>query len=1008
MKIEHLERLSFKEEEKDINHLKITLGSVEFYKSKIDYGKSSQVTTPDLRYYWDGSRFGLHVSDFDYSGTGLSVLEGIEAQILEKLEVLYFCRTKIDVLNIKEFFFRNLSYINFSENFRLTSLHFYIPENLKEFYVSNCPKLNDLQITISKSNLEKIDISNCSILHFPTEKFETLEYLNIQNNQIADINISQLNKLKYFFAKGNSKLNISWPKIWIHDKLEILGLDGSNEFISKDILEIAKSFSDNELQEKLKAYLNFEQKHGDELVPINRHQIILLGNTTAGKTELKHRLFKEIRTTHDSTHGVQYFFKIIDDIEVMGYDFGGQDYYHALHLPFFDKTSHYILVWGNREEKIWGNYDSFYGKREKREDEILVENLMYPIEYWLKTIDMDSPEKKWRNFPGESKRRIRKEVEFHSKLQHAKANSLDISKEEIEMEIYKPDESVPVVDIIQNVRDKTDELFLNVKSLKFQSQAHARLQDILSFNFLNQEVGSWLRNKIKSGKQTQKNQIVKSVKEFGEHIYNQNTVIIDKITLIEKIKKSKIQSTVENIDVIINSLINNYYLIYPGKDIPELEDYYIVNIQKFTEYLYQVLSIELATNEKNQGYFTKNEAFERILNKDPKIKKYVLEFLRKSEVIFEIEDPEKENLKYVAPSYLPIPKEKIEKLFIESFELPDCEFEFQSFFHPNIILQIVKYYKEKELLVKDDEKLEYLLWKNCVIIYNNNKESKHYLKLELLLPNIDFPDRTPKFTISRSSSGFIENDQFSDVFKEIKNLLSQYRPRIKVKTPYGKYISYDDVKIVISEGLDKRSQFVYSAGVLYPKYDFRHFLGDELNAPIKIFIAYSKFDDAFRLELRDHLYPGIAEGKFIVFDDREMEMGEKWNARLKKELEQCDIFIVLISVKTLGTPYVMNVEIPEAVKRMRNGNLKIIPILVSECDWTKTDLSELNIYDKALPISGKNDNFDLSKEISVNSRAAKWKEIVKQIENNIPNGFNPSNSLTSSDEPISGADKAND
>ena len=105
MKIEHLERLSFKEEEKDINHLKITLGSVEFYKSKIDYGKSSQVTTPDLRYYWDGSRFGLHVSDFDYSGTGLSVLEGIEAQILEKLEVLYFCRTKIDVLNIKEFFF---------------------------------------------------------------------------------------------------------------------------------------------------------------------------------------------------------------------------------------------------------------------------------------------------------------------------------------------------------------------------------------------------------------------------------------------------------------------------------------------------------------------------------------------------------------------------------------------------------------------------------------------------------------------------------------------------------------------------------------------------------------------------------------------------------------------------------------------------------------------------------------------------------------------------------------
>lgn len=991
----------------NIEELKTSRGIVEFYeKYEKDYGKFSKITTPDLRYFWDESRFGLHVSDSNFDSKDLIKFLSQIPEIVSNTNLVYLGRTDLQTFTKLPCDFSKLEYLYLSENANLNYIEISNFPSLINFYAANCPTLYKVVLTGDFKYLKSIDLSFCVLEEFNFKNLNFLENLNLSNNKIQELKIDSLSNLKYLFALGNPQLKILWSNIWTLEKLKILGLNDSNELISKDILEIAKNSSDNELQERLKAYLNFEQKHEDELVPVNRHQIILLGNTTAGKTELKHRLIEEIRTTHDSTHGVQYFFKIIDGIEVMGYDFGGQDYYHALHLPFFDKTSHYILVWGNREEKIWGNYDSFYGKREKREDEILVENLMYPIEYWLKTIDMDSPEKKWRNSPGEYKRRIRKEVEFHSKLQHAKANSLDISKEEIE--IYKPDESVPVVDIIQNVRDKTDELFLNVKSLKFQSQAHARLQDILSFNFLNQEVGSWLRNKIKSGKQTQKNQIVKSVKEFGEHIYNQNTVIIDKITLIEKIKKSKIQSTVENIDVIINSLINNYYLIYPGKDIPELEDYYIVNIQKFTEYLYQVLSIELATNEKNQGYFTKNEAFERILNKDPKIKKYVLEFLRKSEVIFEIEDPEKENLKYVAPSYLPIPKEKIEKLFIESFELPDCEFEFQSFFHPNIILQIVKYYKEKGLLVKDDEKLEYLLWKNCVIIYNNNKESKHYLKLELLLPNIEFPHRTPKFTISRSSSGFIENDQFSEVFKEIKNLLSQYRPRIKVKTLYGKYISYDDVKKVISEGPDKRSQFVYSAGVLYPKYDFRHFLGDELNAPIKIFIAYSKFDDAFRLELRDHLYPGIAEGKFIVFDDREMEMGEKWNARLKKELEQCDIFIVLISVKTLGTPYVMNVEIPEAVKRMKNGNLKIIPILVSECDWTKTDLSELNIYDKALPISGKNDNFDLSKEISVNSRAAKWKEIVKQIENNIPNGFNPSNSPTSSDEPISGADKAND
>ena len=320
------------------------------------------------------------------------------------------------------------------------------------------------------------------------------------------------------------------------------------------------------------------------------------------------------------------------------------------------------------------------------------------------------------------------------------------------------------------------------------------------------------------------------------------------------------------------------------------------------------------------------------------------------------------------------------------------------------MLQIIKEYQNKRLLVKDEHNNEYLIWKNCVIVYNIDEKTKQFLKLELLLPNKEIPNQIPTFTISRSSAGFIENDQFFIVFKEINNFLSVYKPKIKVKTPYGEYISFDDVRKVISEGLEKKSQFVYSEGVLYPKYDFRHFLGDEFNAPLKIFIAYSKFDDAYRLELRDHLYPSIAEGKFIVFDDREMDLGEKWHARLKKELDQCDVFVVLISVKTLGTTYVMNFEIPEAIKRFKNGSLKIIPILVSECDWTKTGLNEFNVFDKAQSITTINEYFDLSEKLGINDRAVKWKEIVKYIEKLKPNGFNPTNIPTPPNEPISGTD----
>lgn len=163
---------------------------------------------------------------------------------------------------------------------------------------------------------------------------------------------------------------------------------------------------------------------------------------------------------------------------------------------------------------------------------------------------------------------------------------------------------------------------------------------------------------------------------------------------------------------------------------------------------------------------------------------------------------------------------------------------------------------------------------------------------------------------------------------------------------------------------------------MYPKYDFRHFLGNEDNAPLKIFIAYSKFDDQYRLELRDHLQPGVNEGRFIVFDDRGIEMGEKWLAKIKKELEQCDVFILLISVKLLSTDFVINTEIPAARERMEKSKLKIFPIMLSPCDWTKTKLLDINVFDKLQPVT----LFNSTRDLTVNERASKWQEIVKILE----------------------------
>ena len=1007
------------------------LGNKKFFKSNSfeELKTTSLVLGSDLRYFSKNNEIGIHISDTSITEITLfSILKNIKNIKSDGvLKILYLSRTNVGRLQPDSIipYFKNLDFLCISKNREIKKLELNNLSNLKEFVAFGNEKLEELKFIGSFLKLEKLDASNCRLTSLDVSNMPSLEYLNVSNNKIEKLFLSNTKNLKYFFAEGNSKLSITWPKKWIHDKLEILGLDESNELISKDILDMAKSSSDIELRENLKAYLKFEQKHEENSkVPINRYQLILLGNSTSGKTELRHRLFNDQRKEFGSTHGVSFFSTILSGIEIFGYDFGGQDYYHALHLPFFDFTSHYILVWGNYDKKSWGEFDpdNYWGgleNVENREEEIL----NHPNKYWIKSIESHINSQDFLSYYRDTfSKDERNDERFLNNYFNSKTiELLNEYKSDPEREkIYSDDKSYitlskkPKLDIVHNRRENQKEKFLNVKDLK--EIPRILVDEIKSFNFLEDEIGIWLREKIKKENLLQKNEILIEIKELGEELISSPNVIIEESTLKEKIKK--INSNYDERDVFqfTKSLINYHYIIYHDFKIHEQKDkIYVTNVEKFTQYLYQVLNKELLSSDTSQGYFSKEDAYERIETDNIKLKDYILQFLIESNIIFEVNDSPKENKKYFAPTYLPLVKNQVEKLFLQSFEDPDCKFELNSFFHPNLMLKVVQEYQSKMLLVKDERNNKFLIWKNCVIIYNLNEKSKQFLKLQLLLPSKENPTLIPTFTISRSSVGFIENDQFAKVFSEIKELLTKYSPKIYVKTPYlGKngecdYIDFKDVERAdnLSEGKNKKSAFISSNNVLYYKHDFRHF-HKNMKAPLKIFIAYSKYDDDYRKELKDHLYPGIVEGTFIVFDDREMDMGEKWHARLKKELEQCDVFILLISVKTLGTSFVMNVEIPEAKKRNERGSLKIIPILVSPCDWTKTGLSELNIFDKAQPVGSKDNNHDLSRELSVNERASKWQEIVKKIENINTNGLNPTNGPTPSNEPISGTDKEND
>ena len=118
---------------------------------------------------------------------------------------------------------------------------------------------------------------------------------------------------------------------------------------------------------------------------------------------------------------------------------------------------------------------------------------------------------------------------------------------------------------------------------------------------------------------------------------------------------------------------------------------------------------------------------------------------------------------------------------------------------------------------------------------------------------------------------------------------------------------------------------------------------------IHIFVSYAHAD----LEVVDQLraYIGWLENdeRISVFDDRELLGGEKWDPRLKTELDRADIVLLVVTAAFGNSRYCTQVELKQALRRSDEAGVCIIPILAATCDWEAMPITDR----QALP---KDDN----------------------------------------------------
>jgi hypothetical protein len=189
-------------------------------------------------------------------------------------------------------------------------------------------------------------------------------------------------------------------------------------------------------------------------------------------------------------------------------------------------------------------------------------------------------------------------------------------------------------------------------------------------------------------------------------------------------------------------------------------------------------------------------------------------------------------------------------------------------------------------------------------------------------------------------------------------------PNFAISVNQQQFVNYRDLEDAFRQGA-QRIQTLSEIGKptqnLMPIEPFALFKPAAMkkdNKPLKIFISYSKYDrEDFLVPMLGYLKPWARGGLIETWDDSKILPGEEWDDQIKARIENSEIIFLLVSVNSLNTEYIWNIELEAAMRRHEQGTARVIPIILSKCRWQQKDRNGDYIFPpaklNALPSKGK-------------------------------------------------------
>ncbi|WP_434300356.1 TIR domain-containing protein [Corallococcus exiguus] len=109
-----------------------------------------------------------------------------------------------------------------------------------------------------------------------------------------------------------------------------------------------------------------------------------------------------------------------------------------------------------------------------------------------------------------------------------------------------------------------------------------------------------------------------------------------------------------------------------------------------------------------------------------------------------------------------------------------------------------------------------------------------------------------------------------------------------------------------------------------------------MDSPL-IFISYSRQDSEALDKVVRQLRVLESQGLARIWVDQRMDPGDVWRPAIREAIECASIAVLLISENFLGSEFIQKYELPRLLERSRQEALRLVPVLLSPCDWKAVD-----------------------------------------------------------------------